>query len=193
MFRDCTDCPEMVVLPSGSIGQAFAMGKTEVTQGQWRAVMGNNPSNFSNCGDTCPVEQVSWNDAKDFISRLNSKTGKQYRLPSDAEWDYACRAGGQQEYCGSDNADSVGWSNANSGSTTHPVGRKQPNAFGLYDMSGNVWEWVADCSNGDCGRRVLRGGSWFDFTDVLRAAVRLGYVPGFRYNCDGFRVARTLP
>ena len=110
-FKDCPDCPEMVVIPAGSFEmggtgsyeqpvhrvtlRSFSMGKTEVTQGQWRAVMGSNPSKFSNCGDTCPVEQVSWEDAKEFVSRLNAKTGKTYRLPSEAEWEYACRAGGR--------------------------------------------------------------------------------------------------
>ncbi len=127
IFKDCADCPEMVVIPAGSfdmgsnndpsekpvhrvtIGRAFAMGKTEVTQGQWKALMGNNPSKYSDCGDNCPVEQVSWDDARAFIEKLNAKTGKQYRLPTEAEWEYACRAGGQHEYCGGDNPDSVGW------------------------------------------------------------------------------------
>ncbi|OGT00964.1 MAG: hypothetical protein A3K04_09095 [Gallionellales bacterium RBG_16_56_9] len=192
-FRDCSDCPEMVVLPAGSIGPAFAMGKYEATQGQWRAMMGNNPSSFSNCGDTCPVENVSWNDAQEFIQKLNAKSGKQYRLPSEAEWEYACRAGGQHEYCGSDSADSVAWYFDNSGNTTHPAGRKQANAFGLYDMSGNVWEWAEDCYNGDCARRVLRGGSWGSSTYGLRAAFRGYGVPGDRGSYVGFRVARTLP
>lgn len=200
-FRDCPDCPEMVVLPAGSSGPAFAIGKYEVTQGQWRAVMGNNPSNFQTstflkCGDSCPVEQVSWNDAKDFISHLNNKTGKQYSLPSEAEWEYACRAGGRQEYCGSDNADSVAWYGDNSGNgTTHPVGRKQPNAFGLYDMSGNVQEWVEDCYNGDCGRRVLRGGSYDGDLIPLKPGSRTRDSKSGNHGSwtDGFRVARTLP
>ncbi len=127
IIKDCPDCPDMVVIPAGSfnmgsdkggdetpahhvtISKAFAIGKTEVTQGQWKAVMGSNPSNFANCGDDCPVEKVSWDDAKQFIQKLNSKTGKQYRLPSEAEWEYACRAGSQTEYCGGDNVDSVAW------------------------------------------------------------------------------------
>lgn len=187
-FRDCTDCPEMVVIPAGSTGPAFAMGKTEVTQGQWRAIMGNNPSRFGNCGADCPVEKVSWNDAKDFISRLNSKTGKQYRLPSEAEWEVACRAGRQQEYCGSDSVDSVAWHGENSGDTTHPVGRKQPNAYGLYDMSGNVWEWVGDCYNRDCWKR---GGSFAREPRFARATER---EEGGSRNTDyGFRLARMLP
>jgi formylglycine-generating enzyme required for sulfatase activity len=122
----------------------IGVGMHEVTQGQWRAIMGNNPSYFSNCGDICPVEQVSWNDAKNFIRRLNSKTGKQYRLPSDAEWEYACRAG-RQDYCGTSDS---GWYGGlakpagNSGKST----TRSPNSpmRGLYDMSGNVWEWVED-------------------------------------------------
>jgi formylglycine-generating enzyme required for sulfatase activity len=192
-FRDCADCLEMVVIPASSLGPALAMGKYEVTQGQWRAVMGNNPSYFSNCGDTCPVEQVSWNDAQEFIKRLNSKTGKQYRLPSEAEWEYACHAGAQQEYCGSDNADSVAWYKGNSGNTTHPVGLKQPNAFGLYDMSGNVKELVEECYNGNCARHVLRGGCWNFEANVLRAADRTSNETGYRGSFSGFRVARTLP
>lgn len=177
-FRDCTDCPEMVVIPEGSaIGRSFAMG--------------NNPSYFSNCGADCPVEQVSWNDAKEFIRRLNSKTGKQYRLPSEAEWEYACRAGGQQEYCGSDSVDSVAWYGLNSGRTTHPVARKQPNAFGLYDMLGNVAEWVEDCYNGYC---VLRGFSWYNFKhEDTRADRRFDNEPAYRDMAYGFRLARMLP
>ncbi len=193
-FRDCPDCPEMVVLPAGSSGPAFAMGKYEVTQGQWRAVMGNNPSYFQNCGDNCPVETVSWNDVKDFIQRLNSKTGKQYRLPTNAEWEYACRAGKQQEYCGSDNADSVAWYARNSGGVTHSVGLKQANAYGLYDTSGNVQEWVEDCYNGNCASRALRGGSWGDgIASSMRAADRDSNGPGYRGKFNGFRIARTLP
>lgn len=199
-FRDCPDCPEMVVIPAGGpIGQSFAIGKTEVTQGQWKAIMGNNPSHFSGglfskgCGDNCPVEKVSWNDAKKFIQKLNAKTGKQYRLPSEAEWEYACRAGGQQEYCGSDNVGSVAWYSDNSGGTTHPVALKQPNAYGLYDMSGNVWEWVEDCYDGDCAKRVLRGGSWCYVPQDSRATKRSRGEPACRNYVYGFRLARMLP
>jgi formylglycine-generating enzyme required for sulfatase activity len=227
--KDCPECPEMVELPAGSfdmgsdsgeadekpvhrvtIAKPFAIGKTEVTQAQWHAVMGNDPSYFTACGDACPVEQVSWNDAQAFIQKLNAKTGKQYRLPNEAEWEYACRAGNQQEYCGSDNADSVSWSSFNSGSfffnTPHPVATKQGNAFGLYDMSGNVWEWVEDSYHDNYtgapvdgsaweggSMHVLRGGSWGYDQKYGRAASRSKFGPSYRYYSYGFRLAKTLP
>ena len=185
-----TKSPVMVRIP----GKNYEIGKTEVTQGEWKAIMGNNPSHFSNCGDTCPVEQVSWNDAQEFIQKLNQKTGKQYRLPSEAEWEYACRAGSQQEYCGSDSVDSVAWYGVNSGRTTHPVARKQPNAFGLYDMNGNVAEWVEDCYNGNCAWHVLCGFSWYNFKpEDIRADRRFMNEPAYRDMAYGFRLARMLP
>ncbi len=228
IFKDCADCPEMVVIPAGSfdmgstndpsempvhrvtIAKPFALGKTEVTQGQWKAIMGNNPGKFSTCGDNCPVEQVSWDDAQAYIQKLNAKTGKQYRLPSEAEWEYACRAGGQQAYCGSDSLDSISWYGGlakpagNSGKTTNPVATKQANAWGLYDMSGNVWEWVEDSYHdsyngapsdgsawkGDGALRVPRGGGW---SYAQHAAKRGGSEPGFRFSSIGFRLARRLP
>lgn len=211
------DCFEMVVIPAGSFDMGelslthkvtlkdFALSKTEVTQGQWRAVMGSNPSKFSNCGDTCPVEQVSWNDVQEFIQQLNTKTGKQYRLPSEAEWEYACYGGRKSEYCGGDSIDAVGWYEENSGKTPHPVAQKQANAFGLYDMSGNVLEWVQDSYHAsydgapgdgtawqDEGpTRVLRGGS-FTYRDA-RSAIRIFFSPMYQDYYYGFRVARTLP
>lgn len=155
IFQDCPDCPEMIVIPAGnfdmgskngesdekpvhqvSISKPFAIGRTEVTQGQWRAMMGSNPSKFKNCGDDCPVEMVSWEAAHAYIRALNIKTGKQYRLPSEAEWEYACRAGEQHQFCGGDSVKSVAWFADDRSNTTHLVGRKQINAFGLYDMSG---------------------------------------------------------
>ncbi len=225
VVRDCADCPEMVVIPAGSFEmgggtypdekpvhrvtlRSFAIGRTEVTHGQWRAVMGNNPSRFSTCGDDCPVESVSWNDAQEFVRKLNQKTGKIYRLPSEAEWEYACRSGGKQEYCGGEGIDSVGWYAGNSGSKTHSVAGKQANAWGLYDMSGNVWEWTQDCWNesytgapgdgsawtsGDCGQRVLRGGSWNGKPQYARAAIRSGTGTAERSLSNGFRLARMLP
>jgi formylglycine-generating enzyme required for sulfatase activity len=226
------EIPTMVVIPGGSFHmglddpqdnaspwtvpvhevtiKAFEMGKTVVTQGQWAAIMGNNPSNYKNCGDNCPVENVSWHDAQAFIRKLNAKTGKQYRLPSEAEWEYACRAGGPQVYCGSDSADSVGWFISNSGDMTHPVATKQANAFGLYDMIGNVVEWVEDSYHenykgapadgsvwqGDGEKRMLRGLSYtHDPRSVskIAMAMRYGLEPNRRGSIGGFRVARTLP
>jgi formylglycine-generating enzyme required for sulfatase activity len=179
VFKDCADCPEMVVIPAGSfemgsnsgdsdekpvhtvrIGKAFALAKTEVTQGQWRSVMGSNPSNFSSCGDDCPVEKVNWSDAEEYVRKLSQKTGKSYRLPSEAEWEYACRAGGTHAYCGGESIDSVAWYGSNSGSKTHLVGRQQANPWGLYDMSGNVWEWTEDCWNGSYRRAPSDGSAW---------------------------------
>lgn len=230
VFKDCADCPEMVEIPVGdfemgsnfgeanerpahrvTISQIFALGKTEVTQGQWRAIMGNNPSYFDSCGDDCPVVNVRWKDVQEFIQKLNDKTGKQYRLPSEAEWEYACRAGGQHLYCGSDNENNIAWYGAyergNSSKTINPVGRKQPNAFGLYDMSGNVWERVADSYHssyegapsdgsawqGDGTKRLLRGGAWSSIPQGLRAIGRSDVSPLSSDNDDGFRLAKTLP
>ena len=182
---------------------AFEMAQTEVTQAQWQAVMGGNPSNFKGC-ESCPVEMVSWDDIQDYLRKLNAKTGKQYRLPSEAEWEYACRSGGSYTYCGSHTLGDVAWFYDNSDRKTHPVGQKQANAFGLYDMSGNVWEWVADCWNsnyagvpsdgsawmrGECGSRVLRGASWLDTPGNARAAYRGRYTSGFRDFNSGFRLA----
>jgi formylglycine-generating enzyme required for sulfatase activity len=177
--KDCPDCPAMVVIPAGSfqmgendakpmhtvtIGRHFSMAKTEVTQSQWRAVMGTNPSRLARCDD-CPVEGISWNDAKLYVDKLSRMTGKIYRLPSEAEWEYACRAGGRQEYCGSDTADSVAWHGAllgsgNSDGRTHPAGQKQANAFGLHDMSGNVSEWVEDCYHARYADGPSDGSAW---------------------------------
>jgi formylglycine-generating enzyme required for sulfatase activity len=229
-FKDCPECPEMVEIPAGSfdmgsnngepnekpmhsvtVAKPFAIGKTEVTQAQWHAVMRNNPSYFQACGDNCPVEQVSWNDIQEFIKKLNAKTGKNYRLPSEAEWEYACRAGKQQEYCGSDIPDRVSWNGANSGSflsnKPHPVATKHPNTFGLYDMSGNVWEWVEDNFHDNydgapadgsawldgSSMHVLRGGSWGYEPRFSSAAARNGFGGGIRYYSYGFRLAETLP
>jgi formylglycine-generating enzyme required for sulfatase activity len=216
-FRDCATCARMVALPPGSfemgagaeahrvtIRHLFALGKYEVTQAEWRAVMGNNPSHFR--GDKLPVERVNWNDVQQFLIKLNKRTGRHYRLPTEAEWEYACRAGGTDAYCGSDDADSVAWYGAradtggNSGRRTHPVGGKQPNAFGLYDMSGNVWEWVADpwrAGNagipGDRAARVIRGGSWLDYPLLARAQFRI-WAGAIKRSSDlGFRLALTLP
>lgn len=182
----CIDCPEMVRLPSLGI----SMGKYEVTQGQWRRIMGDNPSKFSSCGDDCPVEQVSWDDVQAFIEKLNAKTGQRFRLPTEDEWYAACQAGGRYEYCGSDNIEALAWYGGNSGDKTHPVGRKQANAWGLYDMSGNVWEWTEDCWEGDCGRRAVRGGAWNGLSADIRSAFRIRLLPSLRYSYTGFRLAQ---
>ena len=228
--RGCPECPEMVAIPVGSfimgsddgdsdekpahrvtISRAFELGKTEVTQGQWRAIMGSNqPSHFPNCGDSCPVLDVSWNDAQEFIQKLNAKTGKQYRLPSEAEWEYACHAVGQHKYCGSDDVDSVAWHSSSfvfSKTPPHAVAAKQANAFGLYDMSGNAHEWVEDSWHdnyigapsdgtawqGDGSVRVLRSGSWISDPQNMRSVYREKGAHDFRYYSSGFRLARTLP
>jgi hypothetical protein len=171
-------------------GKNYEMGKYDVTQKGWRDIMGNSPSHFSSCGDTCPVEEVSWNDVHEFIQKLNAKTGKQYRLPTEKEWEYACYGGSRTEYCGGSNLDSVAWYDKNSNSTTHPVGQKQANGYGLYDMSGNVDQWMQNEYNGG---RALRGGPWLGSSGDLRAAYRDLIDPTNRNSIIGFRLARTLP
>ena len=185
---------------------AFRIGKYDVTQGQYKQVMGSNPSYYKQCGDNCPVESVSWNDAQAFINRLNSMTGKRYRLPTETEWEYACRSGGKnEEYCGGDNIDAVAWYNGNSGNKIHPVGQKQPNGLGIYDMSGNVWQWVQDWygsdypSNGNNplgassgSNRVLRGGSWSYNPALARAALRLNSSPEDSNFNLGFRLVSPV-
>jgi hypothetical protein len=170
--------------------KSFYIGKYEVTQAQWKAVMGNNPSNFK--GDNLPVESVSWNDVQEFIKKLNAMTGREYRLPTEAEWEYAAREGknnSSYEYSGSNSIGNVAWYVDNSGSTPHIVGTKQANALGIYDMSGNVWEWCQDCYDSSCSPRVLRGGSWYDLASYCRVADRFYNSPGDRYNRIGFRLA----
>lgn len=189
--------PEMVSLPTG-----IQMGKYEVTQAQWQSVMGSNPSEFKKCGDNCPVEQVSWEDVQAFVEQINGKTGKHYRLPSEDEWVIACKAGSSSKYCGSDDINAVAWYQSNSNNTTHAVGQKQANAWGLYDMSGNVWEWTSTgnanfddfqmaCFEGHCfGKRVVRGGSWLDWSwnGNVSSADRLRYLADDRVGFIGFRL-----
>ena len=187
---------------------SFEIGKYEVTQALWEALMGTNPSHFSGCA-RCPVEQVSWDDVQVFLRKLNAEGGR-YRLPSEAEWEYAARGGRQSrgyEYAGSDNPNAVAWYFGNSGRKTHQVGQQQANELGLHDMSGNVGEWVQDCWNnnyagapsngrawtrGDCSRRVLRGGSWNYRPWGLRSAYRGRSTTGSRFSSIGFRLARSL-
>ncbi|GHU47810.1 hypothetical protein AGMMS50289_23540 [Betaproteobacteria bacterium] len=192
-----------------SISQAFYLGKYEVTQGEWEAVMGSNPSKFK--GRSNPVERVSWNDVQTFIQRLNAKEGtNKYRLPTEAEWEYAARAGTKSTYSFGDDAGQLGayaWYDGNSGDQTHPVGQKKPNPWGLYDMHGNVYEWVNDWYNESYYSRsastdpagpssgqlwVLRGGSWFSSAGSLRSANRLFSSPVYRSGSYGFRLARSL-
>jgi formylglycine-generating enzyme required for sulfatase activity len=182
------------------ISKGFWLGRTEVTQGLWQVVMGSNPSYFLK-GSSYPVERVSWDDCQAFITKLNQMVGSNYfRLPTEAEWEYACRAGTTGDYYG--NVDSIAWYDGNSGSTTHPVAQKQANAFGLYDMSGNVWEkcqdWFGDYSGGyqtdptgpvSGSFRVGRGGSWEFWARGVRSAIRGISVPGNRSNQTGFRLA----
>jgi formylglycine-generating enzyme required for sulfatase activity len=180
---------------------AFAIGKYPVTQAQWQAVMGDNPSHFK--GDDLPVENVSWNDVQEFIKRLNQNDSKyQYRLPTEAEWEYACRTG--DEYAG--DLDAMAWYHNNSNNQTHPVGQKPANAWGLYDMHGNVWEWcqdwydssyydqnpVTDPQGPNSGAyRVVRGGSWRDVALFWRATLRHHRAPDLPYDGLGVRLLRT--
>jgi formylglycine-generating enzyme required for sulfatase activity len=189
-----------------TLTQGFWMMEHEVTQGEWQAVMVSNPSNFSSCGPTCPVEKVSWDEAVEFATRASARDGVTYRLPTEAEWEYAARGAQAHVYAGSDDVGAVGWYDDNSGSKTHPVCEKQRNAYGLCDMSGNVWEWTADrygdypsgsvtdpqgASDGPF--RVPRGGSWDFAADYARAARRYGCYPGDRFDSLGLRLSRTIP
>jgi len=171
--------------------KSFYIGKYEVTQAQWKTVMGgNNPSYFK--GESLPVENVSWNNAQEFIARLNAATGRAYRLPTQAEWEYAFRGGSKSqnyEYSGSNSEDNVAWYCENSDQKTHPVGTKQPNELGIYDMSGNVWEWCEEWSDSSQTTRILRGGSWVGSAVLCRSANRRGAAPGTRSFNVGFRVA----
>ena len=181
----------------------FYIGKYEVTQAQWRAVMGSNPSCFK--GDNLPVEEVSWDDVQEFIKKLNAKTGKRFRLPTEAEWEYAARGGNQSKgykFSGSNSISDVAWYDDNSRRKTHPVGQKRPNELGIYDMSGNVFEWCQDWygsyssssqtnPTGPSGgsSRVLRGGSWCISARYCRVSYRNSSYPDSRYSSIGFRLA----
>ena len=246
-FRDCADCPQMVVIPAGSfamgsppneryrsgdegpqhrvtIWRPFAVGRYEVTFAQWDACVSaggcrHRPNDRGWGRGQRPVMSVSWRDAKQYVGWLSRKTGKRYRLLSEAEWEYAARAGTTGPFhfgstISTDRANYDGRRTYGSGRKgiyrrkTVPVGRFPANAFGLHDMHGNVWEWVEDCSHksyrgapadgrpwtagGNCSRRVLRGGSWGFGPWDLRAANRGGFTAGIRDGGSGFRVARTL-
>lgn len=192
--------PVMLPIP----GKDYEIGKYEVTQKEWRDIMGDNPSHFKSCGDDCPVEQISWSDAKRFITKLNQRSEKEYRLPSEEEWLYACTGGRTDAYCGGNDVTALAWYAANSGGATHPVGQKQPNGFGLYDMSGNVAEWVADewSPNGEStvgmavvgsmGKRVLLGGDYEVKPARSVGIARRGDVQATHDRHFGFRLARSL-
>ncbi|MDX8395093.1 MAG: SUMF1/EgtB/PvdO family nonheme iron enzyme [Mariprofundaceae bacterium] len=213
---------EMIHIPSGSFlmgsdkGEysgkpahrveisGFNMGKYEITQAQWLSVMDSNPSEYK--GDNNPVEMVSWDDVQLFIRKLNTQTGKVFRLPSEAEWEYAAKAGGQGKWGWGDDVkltSSHAWYGGNSKRRAHPVGEKKPNAYGLYDMHGNVWEWVQDCWNGNyrgapthggawvsetCEKRVLRGGSWINLPLFMHSTVRSRHHANKNYSDNGFRL-----
>ncbi len=180
----------------------YYIGKYEVTQALWKAVMGNNPSNFK--GDNLPVEMVSWDECQEFISKLNSITGKTFRLPTEAEWEYAARGGKKSrgyQYSGSNNLADVAWYEDNSGSKTHAVGSKQANELGIYDMSGNVWEWCQDWKGSyssssqvnptganSGSNRVYRGGGWSGNARYCRSSCRFSVTPGFRIFILGLRL-----
>ena len=186
------------------ISAAFWIGKHEVTRGQWEAVMGSNPSYFDECGSDCPVERVSWDDVQEFVQKLNEREGgERYRLPTEAEWEYAARAGTTGDRYAAI-LDLIAWYSGNSGNRTHLVGQKAPNAFGLHDMLGNVWEWVQDWYGGYPGGsvtdprgpgsgsdRVIRGGSWLYGARYCRASFRYYNTPGGRTGGLGFRLLRT--
>jgi len=226
-IKDCDVCPRMVQVPAGSfkmgstVGSSeqpihtvkiasFLLGKYEVTQAEWLAVMGDNPSANKSCGRLCPVDRISWNKAQEFLQRLNRRTGMDYRLPTEAEWEYAARAG--RKALAAEEVDQTlghfAWFAGNSGGELHLVGQKMPNAFGLHDMQGNVWEWVEDGLHdnyqgasptgqarqpkGAQDKRVLRGGSYFDNPRLLRPTHRNADTPDAAYVFFGLRIARDL-
>lgn len=238
--KDCEVCPEMVQIPAGSFNMgsaaglsierpvhqvtvpSFYMGRMEVTQAQWTAVMGSTPSANSTCGPNCPVEMVSWDDVQQYLKKLSALTGKKYRLPSESEWEYAARAGTTATYWWGDMASHA---HANYGSeeccegleqgpdtwvSTAPVGSFPANSFGLFDMLGNVAEWTEDVYHKDYtfapqdGRawlgndprfqyaRVVRGGAWSSSAEGIRSAKRSQAITVEPTDSIGFRVARSL-
>ena len=190
------------------ISQGFWLGKYEVTQAEWETFMGTNPSHFDGCGPNCPVENVSWYGAQRFVERLNFLSseyadGAEFRLPTEAEWEYAARAGTSGEWY-SDDLDAIAWYDGNSGDHTHAVGRKEPNAWGLYDMLGNVFEWVQDWMGDYPGGavtdpqgpvsgswRVVRGGSWDFHAGSTQTSSRVVGDPDSGNKNTGFRLLKT--
>jgi formylglycine-generating enzyme required for sulfatase activity len=213
-LKDCAECPELVVLPSssGTHGNSainsFAIGKYEITQSEWFAIMGTRPSEFR--GDRLPVETISWRDAKEFSRRLSIRTGHVYRLPTEEEWEFAARAGTSSAYYfGEDpkELDRHAWYLTNAGESTHPVGQKAPNSFGLYDIHGNVWEWTDTCMPTstrsdlvddtvakfirEC-HRVYRGGSLANKATSLKVEYKQSSGVGDRYFGLGLRIVREV-
>jgi len=197
---------EQETLHQVTLTKDFYLARYPITQALWQTIMGNNPSHFK--GENHPVDQVSWEDVQEFIANLNERTGENlYRLPTEAEWEYACRSGSSGTYSFGDDEKLLGeyaWFNNNSEQKTHPVGGKKPNAWGLYDMHGNVWEWCQDW-HGDYpqdsvtdpvglssgSRRVFRGGSWFYGAGYCRSAIRFRCAPSYGYIILGFRLAAS--
>jgi len=192
----------------------FEIGKYEVTQAQWKAVMGSNSSRFVGCGDSCPVDQISWDQAQEFVRRMSSAGKGVFRLPTEAEWEYACRSGGKDETwpggVSSAYVQDIAWFNKiAAGEQTHSVGTKKPNGLGIYDMAGNVWEWVQDkfvtpypaaasknprIESGGEEKRVMRGGSWAQKMNYVRCSIRSRYEPEFvdQLGRVGVRVVREV-
>ncbi|MYM66046.1 SUMF1/EgtB/PvdO family nonheme iron enzyme [Pseudoduganella sp. FT55W] len=192
---------------------SFEIAKYEVTQAQWRAVMKTSPSKFSECGEQCPVERISWNQAREFIRKLNAQDKGGYRLPTEAEWEYACRSGGKEENWAGTSKDAevveYAWFDKDAvGNQTHPVGTKKPNGLGIHDMSGNVWEWGADKfatpyptevennprieTNAE-DKRVIRGGAWYGKVNYVRCGLRGRYAADFTDTRIGVRFVRDIP
>lgn len=180
---------EMVKVDGGGI-TPYYIGKTEVTQSLWKAVMGNNPSYFK--GDNNPVEYVTWYDCQEFVERLSRMTGRNFRLPTEKEWEYAAKGGSRSRgyaYSGSDDINRVAWYYDNSNRMTHPVGQKLDNELGIFDMTGNVYEWCSDCYNSDCSYRVDRGGNYSREASYCHVSYRDYYAPSYRGSNLGLRLA----
>jgi formylglycine-generating enzyme required for sulfatase activity len=187
--------------------KTFLIGKYPVSQMEWIQAMGGNPSAYRDCGGSCPVENVSWNDIQEYLRRLNSRGGAKYRLPTEAEWEYAARSGGKVEaWAGTNDATELAayaWFIENASFQTHPVGGKKPNGLGLYDMTGNVWEWTSDRYSASYyanspkqdptgpaagNLRVLRGGYWGDPDQLMRTTRRIALPPNARGPGYGVRL-----
>jgi formylglycine-generating enzyme required for sulfatase activity len=198
-FRQDEEIPHRVTL-----ARPFRIAATEVTQAQWQALMGWNRS--QNKGDDLPVTSLSWNDARDFCVRLSEKEGVPYRLPTEAEWEYACRAGATDPVTATERP-AEAWYADNSDGTTHPVGLKEPNTWGLFDMLGNVAEWTLDAYGpyprveeaedptgpAEGNSKVVRGGAWRSFAPAVRCAARTGTPTSYQLHYVGLRVVQEVP